>query len=69
MSFARYQLPTLVAALFLVVACNDARDVDYSHSRSISADIAATHHEGSTTRSHATTTQGEPVGSIPWQSR
>jgi hypothetical protein len=69
MMHAHWQLPALIAALFLVGACNGARDVDYSRSRSISADIAASREEGSTSRAHATTTQGEPVGSIPWQMR
>ena len=64
MTQARFQLPALIAALFLVGACGD---VDYSRSRAISADIAATHEEGSTSRWHARTTAGEPVGSIPWQ--
>ena len=64
----RLQLPALIAALFLVGACSGgARDVDYSRSRAISADTAATHEEGSTSRSHAITTRSEPVGSIPWQ--
>ena len=67
MVHAHWQLPALIATLFLVGACDGARDVDYSRSRSISAHIAATYAEGSTSRSHATTTQGEPVGSIPWQ--
>jgi hypothetical protein len=67
MTQARFQLPALIAALFLVGACNG--DIDYSHSRAISADIAAAREEGSTTRSHATTTRNEPVGSIPWQMR
>jgi hypothetical protein len=66
MTQAHWQLTALVAAL-LVSDCGGARDVDYTRSRAISADIAATHEEGSTSRSHAITTQGEPVGSIPWQ--
>lgn len=68
MTQARFQLPALIAALFLVAACGaGARDVDYSRSRAISADTAATQEEGSTSRWHARTTAGEPVGSIPWQ--
>jgi len=66
---ARSQLPALIGALFLVGACNGARDVDYSRSRAISSDIAATQEEGSTSRWHARTTAGEPIGSIPWQIR
>jgi hypothetical protein len=70
MTQAHLQLIALIAgALFLVGACNGARDVDYSRSRSISADTAATQEEGSTSRWHARTTQGEPVGTIPWQMR
>jgi hypothetical protein len=64
---ARYQLPALIGVFFLVGACNS--DIDYSHSRAISADTAATQEEGSTSRWHARTTAGEPVGSIPWQMR
>jgi hypothetical protein len=67
MTQARFQLPALIGAIFVVGACNG--DIDYSRSRAISADIAATHEEGATTRRHATTTEGEPVGSMPWQSR
>jgi hypothetical protein len=67
MMHAHWQLPALIGAFFLVGACNS--DIDYSRSRSISADIAATHEEGATTRRHATTTEGEPVGTIPWQMR
>ena len=67
---AKSRLPTLIGALFVLGACGDgARDVDYSRSRAISADIGAAREEGSTSRSHATTTQGEPVGSIPWHMR
>jgi hypothetical protein len=66
MTQARSQLPA-IGAFLLVGACNS--NIDYSHSRAISADIAATHEEGATTRRHATTTEGEPVGSILWQSR
>jgi hypothetical protein len=70
MTYAHLRFTTLIAALVLVGACGDgARDVDYSRSRAISADIGAAREEGSTSRSHATTTQGEPVGSIPWQMR
>jgi hypothetical protein len=63
----RSWLPVLIVALFLVGACNS--DIDFSRSRAISADIAAAREEGSTTRSHATTTRSEPVGTIPWQMR
>jgi hypothetical protein len=69
MTQARSRLPVLIGAFLLVGACDGARDIDYSHSRAISADIAATHDEGATSLRHATTTEGEPVGSIPWQSR
>jgi len=69
MTHTRLQLTALIAAHFLVGACNGARDVDYSRSRAISADIAATQEEGSTSRWHARTTAGEPIGSIPWQIR
>jgi hypothetical protein len=67
---AKSRLPTLIGALFVLGACGDgARDVDYSRSRAISSDIAATQEEGSTSRWHARTTAGEPIGSIPWQIR
>ena len=64
----RFQLPALIVALSLG-ACGGARDVDYSRSRSISADTAATHEAGATSVRAARTTPGEPVGSIPWQMR
>jgi hypothetical protein len=67
MTKTRSQIPALVGVLLLVGACNG--DIDYSHSRAISADIAATQEEGSTSRWHARTTAGEPIGSIPWQIR
>jgi hypothetical protein len=68
MTQAHLHLTAVAAALLLVGACNGgARDVDYSRSRAISADIAATQEEGSTSRWHARTTAGEPIGSIPWQ--
>jgi len=72
MTEARCQVPALIGAFFLVGSCNGARDIDYTdytRSRFISADIAATHEEGSTSLRRGTTTQNEPVGSIPWQSR
>jgi hypothetical protein len=40
MRHTRLQLGALGAALFLIGACDGARDVDYSRSRAISADIA-----------------------------
>lgn len=69
MTQARCQVLALIGAFFLVGSCNGARDIDYTRSRFISADIAATHEEGSTSLRRGTTTQNEPVGSIPWQSR
>jgi hypothetical protein len=67
MTQTRSRLLALIGALFVVGACNG--DIDFSHSRAISADIAAALGEGSTARSHATTTRSEPAGTIPWQMR
>ena len=69
MAETRLRSVALGVALFLGGACSDARDVDYSRSRSISSDISATHEEGATTLRHGATTEGEPIGSIPWQFR
>jgi hypothetical protein len=58
----------IVAAMLVVLGgCSGARDVDYSPSRGISADIDATYQTGATALMQGRTTEGEPYGSFPWQ--
>jgi hypothetical protein len=54
----------LIGGFFFVGSSSSAHDIDYTRSRFISAGIAATREEGSTSLRRGTTTQNEPVGSI-----
>jgi hypothetical protein len=67
-TLARASLVMLIAALLCFAAgCDGARDVDYRLSRGISADIGATHETGATSLRRGRTTEGEPLGAMPWQ--
>jgi hypothetical protein len=57
----------IVGMLIAIGGCDGARDVDYSPSRGISADIDATYETGATALMRGRTTQSEPYGSMPWQ--
>ena len=43
------------------------REVEYTQSRGISADIAATRNSGPSSLTPGETVRGEPRGAIPWQ--
>lgn len=65
---SRSILALVAAVLSLAAGCDiGAREVDYRPSRGISADIAASHATGATSTIRGRTTEGEPVGAIPWQ--
>jgi len=56
------------AASALLAACSGgAREVEYTQSRGISADIAATHDRGPSSLAPGETTSGELRGAAPWR--
>ncbi|HUH84614.1 MAG TPA: hypothetical protein VLX85_08375, partial [Stellaceae bacterium] len=56
------------AALFLLAGCaGDARDVDYTTQRAISADIDASRFQGATNSFPGWSGHDEPVGAYSWQ--
>lgn len=58
-----------LTVLALLAACggDSAREVEYTQSRGISADIAATHYRGPSSLQPGETAAGEPRGAIPWR--
>jgi hypothetical protein len=57
-----------LTVLALLAACGDsAREVEYTQSRGISADIAATHDRGPSSLQPGETASREPRGAILWR--
>jgi len=60
-------LAATIAFLVLAGCTGDARDVDYTTQRAISADIDASHFRGATNTFPGLSSHDEPIGAYSWQ--
>jgi hypothetical protein len=60
-------LAATIALLLLAGCASDARDVDYTAQRAISADIDASYFRGATNTFPGLSSHDEPIGAYSWQ--